>query len=100
MPKCLNSFLNFGTSFGTLDSFTITNVQIKPHFNICPNMAMGIFKGFLSRALHICSENYLAQEIELLINVFAETGHSFRKSHQKIYEQHYFQKRKSKYRNN
>ena len=76
MPKCLNSFLNFGTSFGTLDSFTITNVQIKPHFNICPNMAMGIFKGFLSRALHICSENYLAQEIDFLINVFAENGHS------------------------
>ena len=54
----------------------ITNVQIKPHSNICPNIAMGVFKGFLSRALHICSENYLAQEIEFLINVFAENGHS------------------------
>ena len=41
----------------------ITNVQIKPHSNICPNIAMGVFKGFLSRALHICSENYLAQEM-------------------------------------
>ena len=37
---------------------------------------MGVFKGFLSRALHICSENHLAQEIEFLINVFAENGHS------------------------
>ena len=37
---------------------------------------MGVFKGFLSRALHICSENYLAQEIDFLINVFAENGHS------------------------
>ena len=37
---------------------------------------MGVFKGFLSRALHICSENYLAQEMEFLINVLAENGHS------------------------
>ena len=52
----------------------ITNVQIKPHSNICPNIAMGVFKGFLSRALHICSENYLAQEIDFLTNTFAENG--------------------------
>ena len=37
---------------------------------------MGVFKGFLSRAVHICSENYLAQEIKFLINVFAENGYS------------------------
>ena len=37
---------------------------------------MGVFKGFLSRALHICSESYLAQEIEFLIKAFAENGHS------------------------
>ena len=37
---------------------------------------MGVFKGFLLRALHICSENYLAQEMEFLINVFTENGHS------------------------
>ena len=92
--------LNQSYDFAVYRKPAITNVQIKPHSNICPNIAMGVFKGFLSRALHICSENYLAQEIDLLINVFAETGHSFRKSHQKIYEQHYFQKRKSKYRNN
>ena len=30
----------------------------------------------LSRALRICSKNYLAQELEFLINVFAENGHS------------------------
>ena len=64
---------------------------------------MGVFKRFLSRALHICSENYLAQEIDFLINDFAENGHCItvlEKVSQKIYEQHYFQKRKSKYRNN
>ena len=38
----------------------ITKVQIKPHSSIFPNMAMGVFKGFLSRALYIFSENYLA----------------------------------------
>ena len=37
---------------------------------------MGVLKGFLSRALHICSENYLVQEIDFLINVFAENEHS------------------------
>ena len=37
---------------------------------------MGVFKGLLSRLMHICSESYLAQEIELLINNFAENGHS------------------------
>ena len=37
---------------------------------------MGVFKAFLSRALHICSENYLTQEIEFLVNVFAENEHS------------------------
>ena len=37
---------------------------------------MEALKGFLSRALHICSEKYLAQEINFLINVFAENGHS------------------------
>ena len=37
---------------------------------------MGVFKRFLSRALQIYSEYYLAQEIYFLINVFAENGHS------------------------
>ena len=41
----------------------ITKVEIKPHNNICPNIAMGVFKRFLSRVLHICPENYLAQKI-------------------------------------
>ena len=37
---------------------------------------MGVFNGFLSRALHICSEKYSAKEIRFFINVFAENGHS------------------------
>ena len=68
--------LNHYYDFAVYHKAAITKVQIKLHSNICPNIAMGVFKGFLSRALHICSENYLAQEIKFLINVFAENGHS------------------------
>ena len=68
--------LNHSYYFAVYCKPAITNVQIKPRSNICPNIAMGVFKGFLSRALHIYSENYLAQEIEFLINVFAENGYS------------------------
>ena len=55
--------LNQSYDFAVYCKPAITKVQIKPHSNICPNIAMGVFKGFLSRGLHICSENYLAQEI-------------------------------------
>ena len=64
----------------------IAIVQIKPHSNICPNIAMGVFKGALYnvRALQICSENYLAQEIDFLINVFGENGYSITASEKVI----------------
>ena len=83
--------LNHSYDFAVYRKPAITNVQIKPHSNICPNIAMGVFKGFLSRALHICSEHYLAKEIELLINVFAEHRDIItilEKVTNKIYEQH------------
>ena len=54
---------------------------------------MGVFKVLLSRALHICSEKFLVQEIKFLINIFAENGHGITVSErvtQRIYEQHYF----------
>ena len=68
--------LKHSYDFAVYYKLAITNVQIKLHSKICLNVAMGVFKGFLSHPLHICSENYLAQEIEFLINVFAENGHS------------------------
>ena len=37
---------------------------------------MGVFKGFLSHALHLRSEKNLVPDVKLLINVFAEKGHS------------------------
>ena len=56
--------LNQSYDFTVYSKPTITNVQIKPHSNICPNIVMGVFKRFLSYALHICSENYLVQDID------------------------------------
>ena len=35
---------------------------------------MGVFKVLLSRALHICSEKFLVQEIKFLINIFQKMG--------------------------
>ena len=76
MDVTIRNSLNHCYDFAVYRKPAITNVQIKPHLNICRNIAIGVFKGFLSRALHICSENYLAQEIEFLLNVFGENGHS------------------------
>ena len=50
--------LNQSYDFAVYRKPAITNVQIKPHSNICPNIAMEVFKEFLSCELHICSENY------------------------------------------
>ena len=55
---------------------SITIVQIKPKSNITLHIAMGVFKGFLSRAYKICSEKYLQSEIDFLIDIFTENGHS------------------------
>ena len=68
--------LNHSYDFAVYRKLGITNVRIKTHSNICPNKTMGVFKGFLSRALNICSQKFLAQEIAFLINVFGENGHN------------------------
>ena len=74
MDITIKSKSNQSYDFAVYRKPAITNVQVKPHSIIRPNTAMGVFKGFLSRALHICSENYLAQEIGFLTNAFAENG--------------------------
>ena len=76
MDVTVKNNLNQSYDFAVYYKPAITNVQIKPHSNICPNIAMGLFKGFFTRALNICSENYLIQEKYFLINVSAENGHS------------------------
>ena len=54
----------------------IKNVQIKPNSNIAPHIAMGVLKGFLSRTYKICTEKHLQREIDFLIDIFTENGHS------------------------
>ena len=53
----------------------ITNVQIKSNSNMAPNVSVSVFKGFLSRAYKICSERYIDEEIQFLIDVFTENGY-------------------------
>ncbi|XP_065658795.1 uncharacterized protein LOC136083326 [Hydra vulgaris] len=57
----------------------ITNIQVKPNSNHDPKILEGIFKGFIHRALSICSEKFLNKEIDFLINVFAENGYEKKK---------------------
>ena len=53
----------------------ITNVQIKPHSSHDPNILDGVFKGFVQRALTLCSQQYITSEIQFLIEVFIENGY-------------------------
>ena len=50
----------------------IASVQIKPHSNICQNIATGDFKGCLLHALHICLKNYSTQDIVFLTKFLAK----------------------------
>ena len=52
----IRSKLKHSYDFAVYCKPAITNVQIKPHSNISPNVPMGVFKGFLLRALNIYSE--------------------------------------------
>ena len=61
----------------------LTNVQIKPHSVIPSGTITSIFKRFLTRAIKICSENYLWVEIKYLTDIFGKNGHD-RKSLQQI----------------
>ena len=57
----------------------ITNVQLKPTSSINPTTVDGVFKGFVSRALRICSPEHIEEEIKFLIDVFTENGHDPKK---------------------
>ena len=37
---------------------------------------MGVFKGFVSQAYKICTEEYLQSEIDFFIDIFTENGHN------------------------
>ena len=64
LDLAIRNNLNHSYDLAVYRKPAITNAQIKPHSNICPNIAMKVFKGFLSQAPHICSEKYLSQEIK------------------------------------
>ena len=53
----------------------IINVQIKPHSYVNPALIRWIFKGFVSRAKKLCFEKYLDDELNFLVDMFAESGH-------------------------
>ena len=61
LDAIIRNNLNHSYNFAVYRKPVITNVQIKPHSNVCLNIAVGVFKGSLSRALHICLENYLGR---------------------------------------
>ena len=53
----------------------ITNVQVKPKSCHDPRVLQGIFKGFVHRAMIICSDKYIKDELAFLKNVFVENGY-------------------------
>ena len=53
----------------------ITNVQIKPHSYVNLALIRAIFKGSVSRAKKLCSEKYLDDELNFLVDMFVEYGH-------------------------
>ena len=70
--------MNKGTGKYEFDVFrknAITNVQVKPQSGHDPRILRGIFKGFLNRALSICSRKYIDNEMEFLVNIFVENGY-------------------------
>ena len=87
--KCLN-FLdikikdnNGRYEFDVHSEPALTNVQIKSHSCIPPDITTSIFKGPLARATKISSEKYLREELEHLTDVICENGRD-RKTLQKI----------------
>ena len=61
----------------------ITNLQIKCKLNMAPNISFSVYKEFSSRACKICSERYIDEDIQYLIDVFIENGYD-RKTLEKI----------------
>ena len=51
------------------------NVQIKSHSYVNPALIRDIFKGFVFRARKLCSEKYLHEELNFLVDMFGENGH-------------------------
>jgi hypothetical protein len=61
----------------------ITNVQIKPSSCHDPKIINGVFRGFVYRALRLCTTNNIDDELSFLIDVFVENGYD-RKNLEKL----------------
>ena len=58
-----------------IEKNTMANVQLKPHSYVNPALIRDIFKGFASRAKTLCSEKYLDEELNFLVDMFVENSH-------------------------
>ena len=52
------------------------NVEIKPASDHDPKVIDGVFKGFVHRAITICSENHIESELQFLVDTFVENGYT------------------------
>ena len=71
--------INDGTgkyNFSIFRKNAITNVQIKPNSNHDPKVLRGVFKGFVYRAITLCSGKHQDDELTFLIDVFRENGYN------------------------
>ena len=59
----------------------ITNIHTKPNSCIDPSITKSVFKGFLHRAYTICSEKYIKEETQFLVEMFVENGHKNIREH-------------------
>ena len=50
-------------------------LHIKPNSCIDPTKTKSVFKAFLHQAHKICSEKYIKEETQFLIDIFVESGH-------------------------
>ena len=69
---------NNGTGKYDFDVFrknAITNVPVKPNSCHDPTVQKAIFKGFVNRAFTICSEKYVQNELNFLVDTFVENGY-------------------------
>ena len=62
--------------FDVYQKNAITNIQIKPTSSHDPKVLEGIFKGFVHRALTLCSEKFIEPELKFLVEVFTENGYN------------------------
>ena len=75
--------------FKTFRKLAFTNTQINAHLRKPLNSFVAVFKVFLTRAYKICSNRYIDEEIQFLIDVFTDNGcerKNFEKNIKKLFK--------------